>query len=186
MGEERPRIGLGHILLLVVGFVVFSAIILPLWWYLMPWYAGLVGRIAGWLAGLLGAGPIEAVVVEPGGILNTQTEVTYVMEAARPSIEVANWLTNMAPYLALVLATPGITWGQRLRALLGGVAILVAVHILLLGVPLAFGRLVEAYPQVYVAIGFVSITLPFLLWLLLAYRRHLAAFLGGRPAPPRS
>lgn len=90
---------------------------------------------------------------------------------------------NVAPFLALVLATGGISWLRRLLTLLGGTAILVLGHVVYLCyLAWLFHKMVsqpgsmpppDVLPQV--ASQFFVI-LPFLLWVVLAYWDRLAGY----------
>ena len=80
--------------------------------------------------------------------------------------------TNVVPYLALVLASPGFftNWKRTLLALLGGLSALVLTHIVM---SIAIYYIVEAYSmsrQAYrliVPVYIINDALPLVLWLLL-------------------
>jgi len=91
-------------------------------------------------------------------------------------------VANVAPFVALVLATPRM----RLRRMLGvisiGVALIFISHLATLVIrPMAQGPVQMARTPLTTAVGFFSITLPFLLWIVLAYWGQLMAFLGEGP-----
>ncbi len=82
----------------------------------------------------------------------------------------------------MVLATGGITWGRRLRALAIGLGILFVGHVGFLAYLFAFTRQVQQSPQIPTAVGLFLLTLPFMLWIVLAYWQKLAE-LFEEPAP---
>jgi len=94
-------------------------------------------------------------------------------------VGVTNWLlylllehfTNLIPYIALVLASPGLirNWRRTIYALFGGVAAIVLVHLLLSWLVFelneAYG-LSRAFYRVWVPAYLFNDALPFGLWLL--------------------
>ena len=79
--------------------------------------------------------------------------------------------TNLIPYLGLILASPGFfkNWKHTLTALLGGLAVLVAVHILMSAAMYyivgEYGMSKSAY-KIIVPIYLVNDALPLILWLV--------------------
>lgn len=90
---------------------------------------------------------------------------------------IALLVTNMAPYLALVLATPGLRLLRRLFILILGAAILFAGHILFVVLALYYREAIAAAPHIPHAIAQFYLTLPFLLWIILAYWGKITASL---------
>lgn len=156
-------------------FVAFSAVLLALWWTIQPYYARLVGQLAGMGLKYLGGIPIEALLVEvdEAGVLNTKTQLVYIYQGRRYPLAIAYLIANIPPYIALILATGGITWRRRLRALAIGIGILFAGHVGFLAYLFAFARQVQESPQVPTAVGLFLLTLPFMLWIVLAYWERL-------------
>ncbi len=82
----------------------------------------------------------------------------------------AEHFTNLVPYLALLLATPGIIkhWRRSLLALFGGLVVIVLVHMFM---SVAIYFIVEAYSmsksayRIIVPIYLVNDALPLILWL---------------------
>ena len=76
---------------------------------------------------LLGV-PIESGSITPKGLLNTETILTFVIEGRGRNMPIALLVTNLPPYIALIMATSGITWKRRLLILFYGCAILCFFH----------------------------------------------------------
>ncbi|MCK4462161.1 MAG: hypothetical protein KAW46_10165 [candidate division Zixibacteria bacterium] len=82
----------------------------------------------------------------------------------------AEHFTNLVPYLALLLATPGLVrnWKRTLTALFVGLAVIVLVHIFM---SVAIYYIVEAYSmsksayRIIVPIYLVNDAMPLILWL---------------------
>ena len=164
--------GLGRITFFCLKFAVFSAVLLYLWWWkVQPLYVGLIGRIAGAILHNLTNVPVEAIKVEvdPSGVLSTETTLVFIVEGRRKLIDVAYLVANIPPFFALVLATPGLAFKRMRNALLIGLAVLATGHILYLVLMLRFSGQAQESPEIPTAIGLFLLTLPFLLWIALAY-----------------
>lgn len=79
--------------------------------------------------------------------------------------------TNILPYVALVLASPGLIarWPRSLAALLGGLAIIVLGHLLLSWVVYELYirySLSKAFYRIIVPVYLVNDALPLVLWLI--------------------
>ncbi len=159
----------------LVKFAALSGVLLFVWWIVQPYYVKLIGRIAGVGIVNIGGVPIDRVLVEvdPAGILNTRTSLVYVHDERRYPISVSFLIANLPAYLALVIATSGLHWKRRLRAIGFGSGILVAGHAVFLGVMFVYARQVQAAPEVPTAFGMFVMTLPFLLWIVFAYWEHI-------------
>lgn len=162
------------IVALALRFLILLPVCLYLWWQILPAYA--------WLIGQLGAGalikwfdvPITALRVDPKGLFKSGTELLYFAEGAEKRLQFGMLATNVAPFVALVLATPGLTWSRRGKALILGCVFLALAHI---------GFLLTAYSvnraELPVAFGQICITLPFPLWIALAYWDRIMTLLGA-------
>ncbi len=168
---------------LCVKFIVLAPICLVLWLLVLPKYTWLLGNASGLLLKYVFQYPIEGVEAPAAGFLNTGTSLVYVMGGHRLTMEdVGKLVTNIAPYLALVLATSGLGAWRRARVIAIGVAIIFVFHAATIILRFTAGR--TTLPT---AIGFIAITLPFLLWIVLAYWDKVMAYLGTddeSPAPP--
>jgi len=180
MAKEHP---IGRALFFCVKFLFFLTIIMWAWLMLMPYYGWLLMQAGGGLLiNVLGV-PLEpGCKVETHGLLNFTSTITLAMHGRLPSSQYAQIAANLAPFLALVLATGRLSWKRRLLSLLGGSLILVACHIAFivhLGYQMHLSYLGESHEIVVdasqVAIQFM-IMLPFLLWLIFAYWDKLGAY----------
>lgn len=150
-------------------FCLALLVLAPLWWLCLPGYGWILvqgcGSIARWVLGV----PVVAGHVAVDGVLHTESELVFYVGDRVRAMKFALLVTNFPPYLALVLATPGITRLRRLRILLAGSAILVAGHLVYVLVALRFGEVLAAYDEVSTAMAQFLLTLPFLLWIVMAY-----------------
>jgi len=179
MGDSVKR----SVAILTAKFVVLAPICLVVWLLFLPVYAHILGHAA---AGIFHYGlgyEILEVKIRAAGFLNTDTSLTYRLadrEVTMPGL--GHLVGNVAPFVALVLATPRM----RLRRMLGvigiGVALIFISHLVTLVIrPMVRGPVEMARTPLTTAVGFFSITLPFLLWIVLAYWGQLMAFLGEGP-----
>ena len=168
MSRPGSAAGVGWFLL---KFLVIVSVALVLWWIVQPAYVELIGQIAGVLIVYVGGVPIDQLLVEvdDSGVLNTLTSLVYVHDARRYPINVAFLIANLPAYIALVLATGGLGWKRRLRALIFGSGILLVGHVVFLAVMFIFAREVQQAPEIPTAFGMFVMTLPFLLWIVFAY-----------------
>lgn len=162
-----PRILTGPAVGLCARFLMFAPACLVFWLLLLPWYAGLVAHAAQLLLSAFFAAPLVDASVVSAGFLNSATEIAFHNPEGRQLVmkNVGHLVANVAPFLALMLATPGISIPKRVATIGQGVVILFIAHMLTLMLRYGFGR-----SSLTTAIGFVSITLPFLLWIVLAWR----------------
>lgn len=172
---------------LCAKFIVLAPICLVAWLWLLPQYTLVLGYTTSAIISRLMHIPIEKVVVthDGNGFLNTDTALAYMYAGHAPTMhDVGNLVCNVAPFIALVLATGGLGVWRRLGILAGGIAILFAFHVLTIVLRFSAGR-----TPLPTAVGFATITLPFLLWIVLAYRERLTAYISGdeaedKPAAP--
>jgi len=179
MTREAPA--RGAVLFFLLKFAVLAGILLAVWWIIQPYYVGAVGSVARIAISVVGGITIDGVKVEVDdtGVLNTKTLLVYKYEGRDVAIKVAFLVSNLPAYIALILATGGIGWARRLRALGIGCAILIVGHIAFLAIMFTFSREVRAAPEVPTAFGLFVMTLPFLLWVVLAYWERAAAWIEG-------
>lgn len=151
------------------GLALF--VLAPLWWLCLPGYGWLLvqgcGSVLRWGLRL----PILAGHVDVRGILNTESLLTFYVGDREQQMKFALLVTNLPPFLALVVATPALAWKRRLAIAVVGTAILVAGHALYVVVALRFGDFLTAHSEVATAISQFFLTLPFLLWIAMAYWR---------------
>ena len=158
--------------LFCLRFLFIMPVCLVTWWLVLPWYAWCLGHIAEALLSAFSSMPVQEVRVVRAGILNTGTSLTFVLDHAKPSIQVAGVVSNLAPYVALVLATRSLPLRRRLAALAIGSGILWLGHQAYVTLALVFSSQIQAHPAAPRALGELFITLPFLLWIVLASWHH--------------
>lgn len=183
---------------LCVKFVILAPICLLLWLEFLPVYTKIVGVTTGEVIRRTMHVPIDAVIVKhtaeavsPGnksdgesrfgyGALNTDVALAFRYSNHEPTMEdIGHLVTNVAPFIALILATGGLGIWRRTRILITGVLILFAFHVLTITLRFweAFThRALTGPTPLPAAVGFATITLPFLLWIVLAYWDKLTAY----------
>jgi hypothetical protein len=142
------------------------------WWALIPYYGWLVGQVAARMMGLFGE-PVDSVTIKPGGIMNTETLLTFELQSGPQSDMIGLVVTNLAPFVALVLATAGLGVQKRLRVLGVGAAILAVSHVAYLVWAVALRPQMHAGSEVPIVIAQLFIVMPFILWIVLAYWRRI-------------
>lgn len=164
--------GVRRIAFFCLKFTVFLSVLLFLWWWkVQPQYVGLIGRITSAILRYIASVPIEAMIIEidPAGVMSTKTILVWVIEGRQYPFDVSYLVANIPPYFALVLATPGLAIKRLLKVLLIGLAILAAGHILFLVLAFVFSAQIQKSPELPTAIGLFLMTMPFVLWIALAY-----------------
>ena len=166
-------------------FLVLLIPLLWLWWTLVPYYGQVLLQASGGVLKYLFGMPIVAGVVEPKEILNTGTKLTFhLSNGHHPSMTIALLVTNLPPYLALVLATGGLAFWKRMRILLYGTLILCAGHILFIIVALRFQAQLMKISEIPTATVQFFLTLPFMLWIVFAYWDKIMAAASGESKTP--
>jgi hypothetical protein len=173
------------VMLFCLRFLVLVVVLVVLWWLFLPVYGLLLVQSSGAILKLLFSAPIDYGQIRPEGILNTKSLLVFGIGGRESSLPIALLVTNVPPYLALVLATLGLTWRRRLLILFYGVAILVIGHIVFLVYALEFqlsaraaGAASAHMAEIPIALGQFFLTLPFLLWIVFAYWERLAGYFG--------
>lgn len=173
-------------------FVVFVPVCLVLWWLFLPVYAWCLGLVTELILRYITQAPVESFGVgntgltNPDGLLNTGTQLSFTIGGrTRMLPELGSVVTNVAPFVALVLATPGLRLLRRSVIIAIGVAVLVVTHISFILMAFYAGQ-----SEISMAIAQAFITLPFLLWIVMAYWDKLGAYLvppkapSAAPSPP--
>jgi len=177
MSEVQKRKS-GGILMLILKFTLLAPIITALWWTCIPVYGALLGKICGFIAWAFLSVPIESSALVANGWFNVDSTLNFKVNGHEPAMPIALLVTNVAPYIALVLATSGLTLRRRLRILAIGIGILVAGHIAFICVLLGFQEQLIKVQEVPTAIAQFYLTLPFLLWIVLAYWQRILGYIG--------
>jgi hypothetical protein len=165
--------------LFIGKFSLTIVLLLMVWWgFLMLRYAWLLGHISAFLVGLFSDMEITGILLEPKGLFNTDTLLDFTVAGKVRAFPVALLVTNIPPFIALVLATSGLDLVRRLRAIGIGVGILLLSHVFFISVLLRFQDTLQAHDEVSRAVMQVIIaTLPFILWIRLAYWDRIASLL---------
>ena len=170
--------------LLAAKFAVLAPICLVVWLLVLPVYAHVLGYAAAVIFRYALGYNITGVRVDTGGFLNTDTALTFIrLDGESMMRNLGHLACNVAPFVALVLATPRLRLRRMLYLIGVGVIIIFISHLTTLVIrPLTQGPVQMARPPLTTAVGFFSITLPFLLWIVLAYWDQLTSFLDEGPA----
>jgi exosortase/archaeosortase family protein len=182
----RLRMGrIWRVAFFCLKFLVIVVVLVVAWWSLLPVYGYFLLQASGAILRHVMGVPILAGWIETGGVLNTDSWMYFRIEGVNDKkTALALLITNLPPYLALVLATPGLRWVRRLLILIYGCAILVAGHILFLVVVLRFQEALREYSELPTAVMQFYLTLPFLLWIVFAYWQRLLGARNGSFSKP--
>jgi hypothetical protein len=174
---EKTRRGKG-VLIFAAKFAVIAPVCLVCWWLLLPYYALVLGWVSGAILKYIANVPVDSVAVSntgisnPKGLLNTGSTLEYVIGGvSRGGFSVGYLVTNVAAFVALVLATAGLGITRRLRIVALGCAILAASHVGFILLAFLAGQ-----SEFSTGIGQLLVTLPFVLWVTLAYWDQLTAY----------
>jgi len=169
-GTPRKR----SVLAFCAKFILFAPVLTALWWYLIPQYGWFLVQTSGSILRFVLGEPIQAGWITADGVLNTKSMLVFSFPEMTRSLPIAQLVTNIPPYIALVLATSGIAHWRRVRILLLGVAILSAGHILYIVVLSHWQAALMQASELPVAVMQFFLTLPFLLWIVFAYWDRIA------------
>lgn len=162
-------------LFLSLKFLILAPICMVAWWMLVPCYGYVLGQITGNILLHVLREPIVAVRVEAAGLLNTESLLVWIFEdGSGRNVPICRLITNMAPFVALVLATGGLGVMRRLKALAIGCSIIALGHIVFI---IFTFQAQSRYPALVSSLSYVLHTLPFLLWVILAYWDKLMALM---------
>jgi hypothetical protein len=117
--------------------------------------------------------PIDAGYIEAAGVLNTESTLVFSMEGHDRRMKIAGLATNIPPYIALVLATAGLTWRRRGLILLYGCGIICFFHVFFIVIAMRFQDKLMQVSEVPTALVQFFLTLPFMLWIVFAYWEKL-------------
>jgi hypothetical protein len=150
-------------------FLVFVIVLVVLWWLLLPYYGQVLLQVTGVPLRYLFNMPILAGRIETAGVLNTNTVLVFTLQERERSMPIALLATNVPPYIALVLATAGLTWKRRARILVYGCGILCLFHAVFIIVAMRFQDTLMRVSEIPTAVAQFFLTLPFMLWIVFAY-----------------
>ena len=166
---EDPR-RTRNVALFAAKFAVCVPVCLIAWWLVLPAYVWCLGFVSQPVLRYVANVPVESFSVSntgltsPHGILNTGTRLNFVLEEGQVSSKLGHLVTNVAPFIALVLATAGLTVRRRAKIVAVGTAILATAHVAFIFINFTLGA-----TEISTGISQLFITMPFLLWIVLAY-----------------
>ena len=184
MNGERKMLGL---FLFMLRFIVLAVVLVCAWWSVLPLYGQVLVQAAGGAARFGFGVPVTGVAVHAEGLLNTGTVILFQLTDSEQHVierkmPVALMVTNLVPYLALVLATAGLALRRRLLVLLYGALIIVAGHILFITMLLSFQDSLKQVAEISTATIQFFLVLPFLLWIWFVYSERIAGYLSEEGA----
>lgn len=162
------------ILLFSAKFLAAVSVLVLLWWTIIPYYGYLLLQISGAIAKHVFGVPIEFGYISAQGLFNTGTKLIFRIGQREPAMSIALLVTNIPPYIALVLATAKLGWLRRMKVLLYGCGILIAGHILYIAIVIRFQDALRSASELPTAVIQFFLTLPFLLWIIFAYWDQIA------------
>ncbi len=158
-----------NILVFSVKFLASVSLLVLIWWKFLPYYGTFLLQTSGTLLKYVFGVPIDYGYISPRGLFNTGTKLIFHIGQREPALDIALLVTNIPPYIALVLATAKMGLWRRLRVLLYGCGILITGHVLYIAIVLRFQDALRSASEVPTAIIQFFLTLPFLLWIIFAY-----------------
>lgn len=175
---------LGNLLFFVVRFLVLAVVLVVCWWAMVPYYGWLIAQISGSIAHYVLGMKIFAVgyILEPETVLNTGTRIFFQVPApdkpyAQLEMPVALLVTNLAPYVALVLASAGLALRRRLLVLLYGCSIIIGGHILFITILLRFQDALKQHSEIATSTIQLFLVMPVILWVWFVYSEQIGAYL---------
>ncbi|HNZ47553.1 MAG TPA: hypothetical protein PKN92_01785 [Candidatus Hydrogenedentes bacterium] len=170
MTTKGQRFALPFFALKFMVFVVFFVVV---WWECLPYYGQALLQITGLpLKYALGV-PIDSGFIDVQGKLNTESSLVFSVSGHERRMKIALLATNVPPYIALVLATAGLTWRRRGLILLYGCGILCFFHAFFIIIAMRFQDKLMLISEVPTALVQFFLTLPFMLWIVFAYWEKL-------------
>jgi len=163
-------------------FIFFVIPLVAIWWWFgVPWYGEFLKQVTG---GILKFGfgmDIISGDIILAGMMNTDSVLRFVIGTHEPTMNITKLISNLPPYVALVLATPALAFWRRLRVIAYGVSILSLCHILFIVFALRFQEYQVHHSEIPMALAQFFITLPFLLWVVFAYWDRILSAANGKP-----
>lgn len=159
-------------------FIVIAPIVWVLWWWMVPQYAWLIGQVSGMVISV-GGTKIEALRVasEDSFFLNAETTLIFVSEGREYPFDVASLVSNLPPLIILVLATPAVSGRRIVRAFAIGIPVLTLGHVAFITAAFLLRDQIRNQPEIPTGVGYVLLTLPFVLWILLIHWETIAKLL---------
>ena len=169
----------GHIRQVVWFCTKFFLFVIPcslLWWWALPLYAYILGHVTTAFLQMIVSIPIDGCSVEKAGLFNTGTTLVFAMAGREFPLAIADLVKNIPPFVALILATARLSRLRRVKALMMGLSVLVIGHALYIILAFSFAESISRSPAIPTALAQLFLTLPFLLWVVLACWDKLTSF----------
>lgn len=150
-------------------FVLVAPSIWILWWSILPGYAWLVGQVSGAAIQLFSSASIEAmrVVTNEDLFLNAGTSIVFTSDGAEYPFDIASLVGNLPTFIVLLLATPDIKVVRLLSGMGIGTIVLALAHVGFVAGAFILRNQIQSAPEIPTALGYVLLTLPFALWIVL-------------------
>ena len=155
-GKVISRLTEKQIVLFLFEFMVVSALVLGVWYYIGEFYQSAISLVAGRVLLLMGYTPLQISAVDLSGAY------------------LGNF--NLVPLVALAIATPKLVMRRRVAMLAIGIPLLFLLHVLDLVAhfPMYFHG--SGFAQVIVySIGVGGVALPFIIWFVICYLEFFRA-----------
>lgn len=166
----RPRTWL----LFGLRFLAVAIVLVPLWWLIAPYYGWFLVQCGGVLLRDLWGMPLTAGHIETRGILHTESALVFYLDDHPARMKFVQLITNLPPFVALMVATPALPWRYRVTTTLLGASLLGSGHVLFIVLALRFSTALQQHGELPTALAQFYLTLPFLLWIVLAYGHRFA------------
>ncbi len=153
---------------------ILTPVCLVLWWEIVPYYVWVLGHVCAATLKLVFGYPISDVLVHPAGRLHSATTLGFALGGRQPSIPIVQLISNLAIFIALMLATSGLGAKRLLKRTAVGVGILAFTHWLFIIVFFVWSAAIVRNQTVSIAAGQILVILPFVLWVALAFFAHLS------------
>ncbi|MCA1901210.1 MAG: hypothetical protein LDL53_03155 [Candidatus Hydrogenedens sp.] len=154
----------------------FILVVVPLvciWWAMIPIYGWLLVQISGAILKFVMGVPIVAGGIRPSGFLNTASLIYFVIQGYEfeKSSPIALLITNLPPFISLILITR-VGWVSRLKKALLGSIIIIMGHILFIVIVLRYQEVLKAYSELPMAVIQFYLTMPFMLWIAMVFKER--------------
>lgn len=175
--------------LFCLKFALIAPICMALWWWkLLPPYTWVLGQLSGGIINLFAEQPIEgmSVVPNPEGVLSSDTSLVYMVGGLERGLEVSDLVNSAVPFVILVLATGGLGVWRRIRILALGSIILFCGQAIFIVFFFLFAKQISESQEIGTALGQFFLTLPFAMWIVMAYWDRLVSYFGDDSSEERS
>ena len=183
---NKPRRVRG-VLLFCVKFAILAPAVLWVWWaWLLPPYTWAVGQVSGSIINIVSESAVQAMRLETNeaGVLNSDTYLVFHVEGRDRIFHVADLVNSAVPFVILVLATGGLGLLRRVFVLVLGSGIFFVGQVAYIVCFFVFAEQLAESQEIGVALGQFWLTLPFVMWIVLAYWDRVMGFFDeGADAP---